>query len=133
MIRPSRRGRSERGKTARQSGRRAEWLCAVILMLRGYRILARGHAAKRGTGAGEIDIIARRGTSVIFVEVKARRNLAAAAGAISAHQRRRLERAAGAYLARRPDLAECSARFDAMLVAPWRMPLHLIDAWREGA
>lgn len=122
-----------RGRDARRRGRWAETLCTLSLRLKGYAILARGHVTGRGTGAGEIDIVARRGGTLIFVEVKARPTLAEAAAAISPGQRRRLARAAQAFIARRPHLASCPMRFDAMLVAPWRWPCHLIDAWREAA
>jgi len=117
---------------ARRLGRWAEWACVASLMLRGWRILERGFVTGRGSGAGEIDIVARRGDLVAFIEVKARPTLAEATQAISAFQRGRLSRAAAAYVARRPNLAHCDLRFDAMLVAPWRPPRHLSDAWRES-
>jgi putative endonuclease len=102
------------------------------LVLRGWRILGRGVVTGRGSGAGEIDIVARRGNLIAFIEVKARTTLAEAGAAISAIQRDRLARAAGAYVARHPALAGCDIRFDAMLVAPRRAPRHLKDAWREA-
>lgn len=118
-------------QAAQRRGRRAETLCIWALRLKGYGVLARRHVTGRGTGAGEIDIVARRAGVVAFIEVKARPSLAQAAEAVSPQQRRRLARAAAAFLAHRPDLAACTPRFDAMLVAPWRWPLHLIDAWRD--
>ena len=125
------RGDTARGRASFRRGRWAEALCLWSLRLRGYRILAHGMVSGRGSGAGEIDIIARRGRWLAFIEVKARPSLDGAARAISVHQQRRLSRAAAGFLARRPDLADCHMRFDAMLVAPWRAPRHLIDAWRE--
>lgn len=125
-----RRGDPERGHKARRFGRWAESLCVATLRLSGWRVLARGRVTGRGTGAGEIDIIARRGRVVAFIEVKARPSLADAAESLSANQRRRLARAAGAFVARHPELAGCTLRFDAMLVAPWRLPRRLEDAWR---
>jgi len=124
--------RATRGKKARRLGRWAELICVASLGLRGWRILDRGVVTGRGSGAGEIDIVARRGKLVAFIEVKARPTLAEAGAAISAPQRERLVRAAAAYLGRRPALASCDVRFDAMLVAPWRAPRHLKDAWREA-
>jgi putative endonuclease len=103
-----------------------------VLRAKGYAILARGHVTGRGTGAGEIDIVARRGRVVAFVEVKARPDTDRAAIAIAPWQRRRLVRGAAAFLARHPELGDCRVRFDAMLVVPWRLPCHLIDAWRDG-
>ena len=126
-------GDARRGHAAHRRGRWAEALCVASLRLRGYAILGRDVVTGRGTGAGEIDIVAKRGRLLAFIEVKARPSRDQAALAISVQQRRRLARAAQAFMARRPDLAHCSMRFDAMLVIPWRWPFHLIDAWRDEA
>lgn len=109
-------------------GHWAETLCIADLMLRGYRIVAR----RRRYPVGEIDIVARRGRVLAIIEVKARRTLDDAAAAVAPRQRRRIERAAAWLLAARPDLARLDSRFDVMLVAPWRRPRHLRDAWRPG-
>lgn len=122
-------GRTE----ARTRGRLAEEAAVWLLRLKGFRILARGFAVGRGSGAGEVDIIARRGRLLAFVEVKARATPVQAAEALRASQRRRIERAAEAFLARRPDLAGSAIRFDAVLVVPGRLPRHVADAWRVGA
>jgi putative endonuclease len=111
-------------------GKRAEFVAALMLRLKGYTILERRVPAASG-GRGEIDIVARRGSVIAFVEVKARADLIAAAEAISPRQRERLMRGAEAYLAARPRLAHLSPRFDAVLAAPGRWPRHVIDAWRE--
>jgi len=108
-------------------GAGAETLCTLALRLQGYRILARRFRAP----VGEIDIVARRGALLSFVEVKARRDFDRAAEALGPRQRRRIHRAALQFLKRRPDLAGCAIRFDVMLVAPWRWPRHVADAWRE--
>lgn len=109
-----------------QRGRRGEALALFALRLAGYRILARDHRA----APGEIDIIARRGRLLIFVEVKARADFDRAAEALPARQRRRIARAAEGFLAMRPELRFCRCRFDVVLVAPWRWPRHIQDAWR---
>ena len=108
-------------------GRHAEALCAWYLRCRGYRILAR----RFRVSAGEIDLVARRGRTVVFVEVKARQELADAAWALTPRQRRRIGRAAERFVAAHPSLAALERRFDLMLVAPWRLPVQLTDAWRE--
>lgn len=123
MSRPA-----ERRRRAWRYGRLAEALCAWSLRLRGYRILARGFRVP----VGEIDIVARRGRILAMVEVKARDDLATAVEAVDRRQRRRILRAAGAFLAMRPACAALEVRFDLMVVRPWRPPLHLTDAWREG-
>ncbi len=107
-------------------GRWAETFCAWHLRFRGYRIEAR----RFRTGVGEIDIVARRGTILAMVEVKARAEMTAAAESLSRRQQRRIARAAQAYLQAHPETADLDLRFDAMLVCPWRLPRHLTDAWR---
>jgi len=124
--------RRHRGAQSRRRGRWAEALCLLSLCLRGWRIIGRGVVTGRGTGAGEIDIIARRGRVLAFIEVKARPSRDQAAAAISAAQQQRLVRAAEVFLARRPELAGLDCRFDAMLVAPGLWPHHICDAWRNG-
>jgi putative endonuclease len=103
-------------------------LCALMLRLKGYRILARDLR----TPVGEIDIVARRGRAVAFVEVKARDDLAEASEALTRRQRQRILRAGQWFLQGRPDLAGVDLRFDVMLVRPWRWPEHVAGAWRAG-
>lgn len=124
-------GRRRRGARAERLGRWAEWLAVARLRLAGYTILDRRARARRGSGAGEIDIVARRGGVLAFVEVKARPTLDQAAQALSAHQRRRLVRAAAGFLAGHPQYAGLSPRFDVMLIARLTWPRHLKDAWRD--
>lgn len=119
---------SARRRQAWRYGRQAEWTCAWMLRLKGYRILARRHK----TPVGEIDLVARRGGTVAFVEVKARAELATAVASVGGTQRRRIVRAATAFLQARPGLAGLDCRFDVMLVRPWHLPVHLSDAWRPN-
>ncbi len=118
---------------AGERGRRAETLAAWWLRLKGWRVLARGFSIGRGRGAGEVDLIVRRGGVVAFVEVKARADLALAAHAITPAQQARIARAARAFVAGRPRLAGCALRFDAVLICPGRLPRHVPDAWRMDA
>lgn len=113
-------------RRAEKRGRRAEDLAALWLRLKGYRIIAR----RFKTPLGEIDIIAQRGRRVSLVEVKARARLTEARMAITPHQRGRIFRAAEFFLQRYPRYATMNLCFDAILVAPGRLPRHLIDAWR---
>lgn len=107
-------------------GRRGESLAALWLRLRGYRILARNWRHP----AGEVDILARRGPLLVAVEVKWRASLEDAAAAVLTPQRRRIANAAAVFLSRQPDAAMLSLRFDAVLLAPGRLPRHVPDAWR---
>ena len=117
-----------RRTAAQRRGRRAEWLAAWRLRLKGFRIVARNLR----TPVGEIDLVARRFDLVVFVEVKAREDEAAAAESLGPRQRARIGRAAAYFLARRPDLAACRIRFDVMLFASGQLPRHVIDAWRDS-
>ena len=118
--------RPHRGRhQAWSRGRWAERLAAGWLRLKGYRIVAR-NLRGRGGGAGEIDILARRGNVLAIVEVKQR--AVAADELVTARQWRRLERAALAQAGRHGDSVQ--VRFDLMLVLPWRRPRHIMDAWR---
>ena len=107
-------------------GHRGEWLAALALMLKGYRIVARRYRTK----VGEIDLIARRGDLVIMVEVKARPTLDEAMDAIGPFSERRIEAAADLWLTRQPDQARLSMRFDMVAVLPRRWPIHVEDAFR---
>ena len=113
-------------KRAQKRGIWAEWLARMYLRATGQRILA----ANFKTPVGEIDIIARRGGLIAFVEVKARADAASAAAAISAHQQRRIQRAAEYFLMQHPALQRHDIRFDVALVSGPFTLKYLPDAWR---
>ena len=117
---------THRRQRAQRRERFAEWLCLWHLRLRGWRILARDWRCP----SGEIDILARRGKVLAVIEVKSRHEIDAAASALPPRQRRRIARAAEAFLMSRPDLARLDPRFDLMLVASRRLPRHWPGAWR---
>jgi putative endonuclease len=102
---------------------------AAFLVAKGFRILARRWRCP----LGEIDIIARRKQLVVFVEVKARERLDDAAESVTARQQRRIVAAAEIWLAQNSEFAEADMRFDAMLVAPGRIPQHIPAAFDAGA
>jgi len=111
--------------TAYRRGHRGEWLAAMALMLKGYRIIARRYR----TRIGEIDLIARRGDLVLIVEVKVRKSLIEAMEAIAHQSERRIEAAADLWLARQPDHGRLSVRFDVVAVLPRRWPVHVENAF----
>ncbi len=120
--------RRARGARSRREGRRAEYLCALWLMAKGYRIIG----FRLRTAQGEIDLLALKAGVLAVVEVKRRTTLEAALEAVSWRQRERLVRAARSLAARRPDLAAASIRLDLIALAPGRAPRHIADAWRES-
>lgn len=117
--------RGNRRYLAWRFGRMGEARCAWRLRLAGYRIIARDVR----TPVGEIDLVARRGRTLAIVEVKARSG-AGAAEALTPRQRRRIVRAAEAFLAAHPTLAALDIRFDLMLVGRGLVPRHLRAAFR---
>ena len=108
-----------------RTGLSAEARAAAYLMAKGYRILAK----RFRTPYGEIDIVARKRNLVAFVEVKARASLDDAAYAVTPRQQPRIIDAAQAWLMAHPEHAEFELRFDAMLIAPRRLPRHLLAAF----
>ncbi len=97
------------------------------MLLRGFRIVTRRYR----TAVGEIDLICRRGRLVVFVEVKRRADHAAAGAAVTRQQRARIVRGAEQWLqAHAPAEDDTLVRFDAILVTPWALPRHVVDAWR---
>jgi putative endonuclease len=108
-----------------RTGLSAEGRAAAYLMAKGYRILAK----RFRTRYGEIDIVARRRNLLAFVEVKARASLEDAAYAVTPRQQRRIIEAAQAWLMVHPEHADFDLRFDAMLIAPRRLPRHVLAAF----
>ena len=119
------RGTEER-RRAESLGLSAETRAAWVLRLGFHRILAHRFRCS----AGEIDLVARRGRTLVFVEVKARDTLVAAIEAVTPRARARILAAADAFVARRPDLVDLDRRFDIVAVLPGRWPKHLADAFR---
>jgi putative endonuclease len=109
--------------TAFHNGLSAESRAAMILVAKGYRILAR----RFRTPVGEIDIIAGRRDTLVFVEVKARVTYSDAVEAVTEQQRRRIIAAAEYWLAKRPH--DSDIRFDVIAVTPGRIPQHLPGAF----
>lgn len=111
-------------RAAERGGRRAERIAAWWLRLKGWRILA----IRARTPVGEVDLIARRGRTVAFVEVKARATEAGAGLALDDWRLKRVARAAEALAARYVKPGD-DMRIDAMFVVPGRWPRHLENVW----
>ncbi len=109
---------------AEARGRRGETIAAWWLRFHGWRILA----ARVKTVRGEVDLVAKRGNTLAFVEVKARATEAQLALAIDDYRLRRVA-AAAELLYPKYAKGEENARIDVILVAPWRWPQHLVNVW----
>jgi putative endonuclease len=110
-------------------GQRSEALAALFLRAKFYRIRDRRYK----TPGGELDIVAERGDTIVFVEVKSRLKAASEAEALEAINQARILRAAEHWLSRHPREAQKSCRFDVIFLAPGRWPRHLINAFDAGA
>ncbi|CAN1501614.1 COG0792 Predicted endonuclease distantly related to archaeal Holliday junction resolvase [Caulobacteraceae bacterium] len=111
---------------AERSGRWAEGWAAFVLQLKGYAILGR----RVQTPAGEIDLIARRGDVLAFIEVKMRQQTSDPGELLRPRQMARIVRAATGWTARRDWTQHFTWRYDLIVVTKWRWPNHVRDAWR---
>jgi putative endonuclease len=113
------RQRAERG------GRRAEALAALWLQLKGWSVIGR----RVRTPRGEVDLVARRGRTLAFVEVKARATAAEADLSLDDYRLRRVAAAAEA-LAPRYARPGDDLRIDAVYIVPRRLPRHVPNVWQ---
>lgn len=98
-----------------------EFLATFLLRVKGYRILA--HRYK--TFCGEIDIVAKKGDQIAFIEVKARKNEEKCLIAITQKQLLRVQRASQVFLKGNPQYQNSFIRYDVILVADWHLPIHI--------
>ena len=118
--------RSERGRKAHRDGLISEARSAWFLRCKGYRILCRRYK----TPVGEIDIIAKRGGTIVFVEVKNRGQDDLAAAAITPQSVSRMRKASEHYLSRHGTAR--AIRLDVMLMTPRRLwPTHICNAFGD--
>ena len=107
-----------------RQGRRGERLAAWWLRLKGWRIVDR----RVKTPRGEVDIVARDGNALVFVEVKWRAREADLDLAIDERRLRRVAAAAEVIAASHLRDGE-DMRIDVLLLAPGAMPRHIANAW----
>jgi putative endonuclease len=110
---------------AEKRGRGAETIAAWYLRMRGWRILAR----RARVPGGEVDIVAKRGRTLAFVEVKARADTDTAALSLDQWRLRRVAVAAGRLMERYMDGVD-EVRIDAIFIVPFRWPIHLPNVWQ---
>ena len=112
-------------RRAHRFGLSAEWVAAMWLMAKGYRLIDRRFTIR----GGELDLVMWRRDTVAFVEVKARERMDDALTSIDETKRRRIGKAARVWLARNPWAAQHTLRGDAVFLAPWRLPRHMVEAY----
>lgn len=123
--------RVQRGLKNRHSGKIAEFLARLYFRLHGWQIIYKNYITGRGTFAGEVDFIASRGKTLVFVEVKKRSSLEAAAFSITQKQKKRIINAAKCFLKYHDKYNAYNIRFDVVLVS---LPLkikHIPFAWTD--
>lgn len=110
---------------AEKAGRKGELRAAAWMTLKGWQILGR----RVKTPRGEIDLIAKRGGVIAFVEVKWRKRREDLDHAIDAY---RLQRVAAAVECVAHEYAQQGEdiRIDVILLAPGAMPRHIVNAWQ---
>ncbi|MBT5073867.1 MAG: YraN family protein [Kordiimonadaceae bacterium] len=112
-------------------GHYAEYLAVIVLSIKGYAIKERRYRSP----LGEIDIIAKKGRTTIFCEVKARKDYVTAVESLSEKQRQRISRSAEYYMSHlkmnnaNNKIENEIYRCDMILVMPWRWPVHIKNAW----
>lgn len=109
-------------------GLRAEHFAATFLRLKGYRVLA----TRFKTPVGEIDLIACRGRTIVFVEVKERQDMRTALECVTSTMKHRITRAAMLYIASHPAYQGYDMRFD-LIATRGFLIRHLDNAWMAAA
>lgn len=103
----------------------AEFYCILFLLAKGYSILSRRYTG----GRCEVDIVVRRGNTLVFVEVKARATSEAALATVTTHKQQRIQQAARAFISLRSEFIHHDLRFDVMVVTSRLRIIHLVNAW----
>ena len=116
---------------AEVSGRRAEMWAALFLRLKGYSVIA----SRVKTPFGEMDLIARKGRTLVFVEVKYRKDRDRLDESLTPQAQKRILKAASYYVSRQPRFQSLTQRFDLILVSSravfaYGYMRHMMDAWR---
>lgn len=102
-----------------------ERLAILYMILKGYRILAHRFLSP----LGEIDLVLKKGKTIVFMEVKNRPSFTLGLESITPRQQKRIIQGARDFLGRNPYFSGTKCRFDLFLVARFRCR-HMKDAWR---
>ena len=117
--------------TNQNSGKLAEFIARLYFRIKGYKIISKNHKSALKMPAGEVDFIALKNKTLVFVEVKKRQSIEKASYAIKPNQQKRITNAAKLFLKRNPQYQKFNIRFDAIfLVFPFKI-VHIKNAWQE--
>lgn len=116
----------------KSSGNLAEFIARCYFTFKGYEILEKNLKNIRKSAIGEVDFIAKKGNTVIFVEVKKRQSIEKAKYAIKPTQQKRIVNAAKIFIKKHPIYQNYNLRFDAVLIKfPFKI-VHIKNAWNEN-
>ena len=108
-----------------------EKIALYYLRLKGYHLICQNFTVKNGTGAGEIDLIMRKGKTIVFVEVKKRKNYLLAAQSIDIKNQMRVVKSSAVFFKKNPKYNSFQVRYDAILFKDKSIvPKHIKGAWR---
>ncbi len=117
-------------KNSYKTGRLAECIARFFLLLKGYRLVRKNYVVGRGTGAGEIDLIVKKGTTLVFVEVKKRKTYQEALEAITLQHQIRIVKTSAVFLKNYPRYQNDMIRYDAVVFRDKSIwPRHIQNAW----
>ncbi|MEM1198449.1 MAG: YraN family protein [Pseudomonadota bacterium] len=118
-------GRTQRQRNAHRFGVEAERVAVLYLKAKGYRILKTRYKVR----AGEVDIVARTGETLVFIEVKRRQSHSEALTSLTPRQRERIVRAAHYWLAENALPLSTDCRFDMIVFSAYLVPHHITNAF----
>lgn len=121
--------KQSQGKISRRKGIFTELLASFWLRFKGYEIIERNYRPLKGIGLIEIDIIAKFGNTLCFVEVKYRDNKDNCAYSISYSIKQKISKTAESYISFHPEYRDYDIRFDAFLLSKYSFPMHIKNAW----
>ena len=127
MILTGKRKQQNKKIQAYRRGIRAEIIAGLYLTLTGWRVLA----WRWKCPLGEIDLVAKNGKVITFIEVKARQNEQSALDSITAHQWSRISNAADIFMSQQRQYADCSWRIDAIIIVPRQWPKRFKNMWDD--
>lgn len=115
----------------KNSGKLAELIARLYFRFKGYTIISKNHKGILKMPAGEVDFIALKHKTLVFVEVKKRQSIEKASYAIKPNQQKRIVNTAKLFLKQHPTYQNLNIRFDAIfIIFPFKI-LHIKNAWQE--
>ncbi|WP_025897602.1 YraN family protein [Sneathiella glossodoripedis] len=126
MTSASKNKRKFRKQRAYRRGLIAEKAALLFLLVKGYRLLQLRYKKP----VGEVDLLLRKGKTLVAVEVKLRETEEAALLAIGNIQKRRIRNACAQYVTENPQFSSYDVRFDVVVITRFfKIPLHIENAW----